>query len=259
MNTGYVNPADLGRWSAQFSRQYKWRPSFMFWQFKNDPRGEIMNQVLSSAGINYRDQGFMDGSSNTRPPIPPPEPAPPRPTPPKPQPKPKPKPTPVPPTPTPVPPTPSPTDTTVNPAPGASHVLSMFYCGFGGNFCGQSTTDDVNPKASIVILAFANSKSDGSIEVDTANYPTSIVQKWKASGKKVLLSVGGQNGHWDVIFKSSTSIDTFVRSVAGWLTKYNLDGIDIDIEDYKTPPRVVADTIIKLKRAIGSKLLIVSP
>lgn len=39
VNTGYVSPNDLGAWSARFYREYKWRPSIMFWQFKNDPKG----------------------------------------------------------------------------------------------------------------------------------------------------------------------------------------------------------------------------
>jgi len=76
----------------------------------------------------------------------------------------------------------------------------MFYCGFGGDFCGHSDTDDVNPKSAIVILAFANTQSDGSIIVDSGNYPTALVSKWQSSGKKVLLSVGGQNGNWGVVF-----------------------------------------------------------
>jgi hypothetical protein len=38
-----------------------------------------------------------------------------------------------------------------------------------------------------------------------------------------------------------------------------LDGVDLDIEGYNTPPIVVANAIIQLKTAIGKKLLIVSP
>lgn len=51
------------------------------------------------------------------------------------------------------------------PAPG-SYELSMFYCGFGKDFCGQSTFDDVNPLSTYVILSFVNSQSDGSVVVD---------------------------------------------------------------------------------------------
>lgn len=54
----------------------------------------------------------------------------------------------------------------VNPAKNASHVLSMFYCGFGGDYCGQSTINDVSPKSAIVTLAFANTQQNGSIKVD---------------------------------------------------------------------------------------------
>jgi hypothetical protein len=39
----------------------------------------------------------------------------------------------------------------------------MFYCGFGGDYCGQSTYDDVNAKATTVILAFGNTQTDGSL------------------------------------------------------------------------------------------------
>lgn len=35
----------------------------MFWQFKNDPKGDICKTVLTKAGVDYRNTGFMDGSS----------------------------------------------------------------------------------------------------------------------------------------------------------------------------------------------------
>lgn len=135
----------------------------------------------------------------------------------------------------------------------------MFYCGFGGDFCGQSSTDDINPKTSIVILAFANTKSDGSIIVDSANFPSALVKTWKSTGKKVILSVGGQNGHWDAVFANDNNINNFIKTVSAALIQYNLDGIDLDIEAYAATPRTVANTIMRLKTNIGSKLLIVSP
>ena len=45
-------------------------------------------------------------------------------------------------------------------------VLSVYYCGFGGNFCGQSTDNDVYSKTTHVILAFANTQANGSIIMD---------------------------------------------------------------------------------------------
>lgn len=138
--------------------------------------------------------------------------------------------------------------------------VSIFYCGFGGDFCGQSTTDDVNPNVKFVILAFANPQANGTVLVDDANFPTALVSKWQASGKKVLISVGGQNGNWPFVFATSTSIDNFILSMAATLTNYNLDGVDLDIESYMATPRTVANTIIALRTAIGNdKLIIVSP
>lgn len=143
--------------------------------------------------------------------------------------------------------------------PGASHVLSMFYCGFGGDFCGQSTIDDVNPQSSVVILAFVNTSPDGSIIVDHDNFPVEHTKKWQATGKKVLLSVGGQNGHWDTVFANIQQTDNFIDSLMVAMTQYNLDGIDLDIESYHTPPKLVGDMIIALKKVMGTKILVVSP
>lgn len=140
-----------------------------------------------------------------------------------------------------------------------AYDLSIFYCGFGGDFCGQSDTDDVHPKASFVILAFVNTNSDGSITTDSANFPTTLVENWQAAGKKVIISVGGQNGNWNYVFASQTNIDTFVNSVKNTISLYNLDGVDLDIESYNASPDTVANAIKQLKLAIGTKLIIVSP
>ncbi len=67
------------------------------------------------------------------------------------------------------------------PSSGA-YQLSMFYCGFSGNFCGQSSGDDVNPGATTIILAFANTQNDGKIIVDEANWPTNQINSWKSQG-----------------------------------------------------------------------------
>ena len=117
----------------------------------------------------------------------------------------------------------------VIPVPGSSYSLSMFYCGFGKDFCGQSTTDDVQSKASIVILAFANILNNGSIEVDNNNFPTNLQLSWKNSGKKVLISVGGQNVDWDTAFTNTQNTNNFINSVVDAVNRYNLDGVDLNI------------------------------
>lgn len=137
--------------------------------------------------------------------------------------------------------------------------VSIFYCGFGGDYCGQSSTDDVHPHASFVILAFANTNTDGSVSIDDANFPIDLVAAWQASGKQVFISVGGQNGNWAYVFASGDTINNFVVSLTAVVEKYGLDGVDLDIESYMATPRTVANAIIQLKAALGSKLIIVSP
>lgn len=128
-----------------------------------------------------------------------------------------------------------------------STPVSIFYCGFGQDYCGQSNTDDVNPNVKFVILAFANPGADGTVAVDDANFPTTLVKSWQNSGKKVLISVGGQNGNWGFVFATTTNVNNFINSLAGILVKYNLDGVDLDIESYNAAPQTVVDTLAGLR------------
>ena len=140
------------------------------------------------------------------------------------------------------------------------YELSMFYCGFGNDYCGQSKDNDVNKAATYVILAFVNTKTDGTVDLDEANFPKSSFDKWKSQGKKVIISVGGQNGNWAYIFASPTNIKNFITAIKNIITKWQLDGVDLDIEMYQMTPRAVANMIIDMRKAIGTdKLLIVSP
>lgn len=142
----------------------------------------------------------------------------------------------------------------------ATYDISMFYCGFGPNFCGQSTDDDVNPNTRTVILAFVNTQADGSVIADEANFPTALISKWHSAGKKVVISVGGQNGNWPNVFATSTSTNNFIAALANIVVSYGLDGVDLDIENYLATPRTVANMILSLRSALGpNKLIIVSP
>ena len=137
-------------------------------------------------------------------------------------------------------------------------VLAIFWCGFSGDFCGQSNNvDDVNPLATHVILAFANTKEDGSVFVDEVNWPTKLIEKWQASGKKVIISVGGKSGHWRPIFNNP---ENFANSVKKIIEDHKIDGVDLDTEYYAAKPQEVSFTIRKLREVIGkSKLIMITP
>lgn len=62
----------------------------------------------------------------------------------------------------------------------SSAPLAQYYCGFSSSFCGQSTQDDTNRNATLIILAFADIALNGSIIMDTATYPCALVSSWQS-------------------------------------------------------------------------------
>ena len=98
--------------------------------------------------------------------------------------------------------------------------LSMFYCGFGDKYCGQSSTNDINIYTKYVILAFLKTNANGSVTIDVDNFPNSSYKIWKNQNKLVLISVGGQNGNWKAILSSQANTKTFIDSVKDILSKF---------------------------------------
>ena len=98
--------------------------------------------------------------------------------------------------------------------------LSMFYCGFGDKYCGQSSTNDINIYTKYVILAFLKTNSNGSVTIDVDNFPNSSYKIWKNQNKLVLISVGGQNGNWKAILSSQANTKNFIDSVKDILNKF---------------------------------------
>lgn len=94
-----------------------------------------------------------------------------------------------------------------------SFPLAEYYCGFGTSFCGQSLTDDTNGNASLIILAFANIQSNGSVLMDTANYPCALVTKWQSEGKKVFLSIGGAVASWAPLFSNPNTAIASITTI----------------------------------------------
>lgn len=87
----------------------------------------------------------------------------------------------------------------------------------------------------VIIVAFAGTTTDSStisFDVDPviesqAQFITDV-QTLHGQNKKVLLSLGGANGH--VAINTAQDITNFVQSVSGLIQTYGFDGIDMDIE-----------------------------
>ncbi len=147
-----------------------------------------------------------------------------------------------------------------NSAAQATPIMAEYYCGFSGSFCGQSNTsnpfiavNDVNSATKLVILAFANINTDGSITADSVAYwPTSFIPTWQTGGGHVILSIGGQNAWWSSVYNNSQSISNFVNSVMTVLTQYNIDGVDLDIENGSATPQQISDSVNLLRVAMNN-------
>src|SRR5439155_2538889 len=84
----------------------------------------------------------------------------------------------------------------------------------------------------------------------------------QAQGKKVLISIGGQNGQ--VQLTSTGARDTFVRSVSAIIDRWGLDGLDIDFEghslslnngdtDFRNPTTPVIVNLISALRTLKAR------
>lgn len=94
---------------------------------------------------------------------------------------------------------------------------------------------DVSPDWDVIDLAFGEPVGGSSSQIGFTPDPQtstaelqSDVQILHSRGKKVLLSVGGANGH--VELDNATQKQQFIDSVTALISQYNLDGLDIDFE-----------------------------
>ncbi|GHJ94406.1 chitinase [Streptomyces sp. NE5-10] len=94
-----------------------------------------------------------------------------------------------------------------------------------------------------------------------ADFKAAIKAK-QAAGKKVLISIGGQNGQ--VQLATAAARDTFVSSVSKIIDDYGLDGLDIDFEghslslqtgdtDFRSPTSPVIVNLIQAVKTLKAK------
>ncbi|WP_433113405.1 chitinase [Micromonospora sp. CA-246542] len=185
--------------------------------------------------------------------------------------------------PTTAPPTTPPPTTTppTSPPPNTGlpkHALIGYLHASFANGAGYLRMADVPDDWDIVNLAFGEptSVTSGDIRfqlcpvaecptVETEAQFTAAIRAKQQQGKKVLLSIGGQNGQ--VQLTTTAARDTFVRSVSAIIDRYGLNGLDIDFEghslylntgdtDFRNPTTPVVVNLIsairELKQRYGS-------
>lgn len=130
-----------------------------------------------------------------------------------------------------IPPNPDP-----NPNPKPDNLPDKLLVGYWHNFDNGSTSTplkDTSLNYDIIDVAFAESESDQATMYfepynNTVEGFRKEVEYLQSKGKKVIISIGGQNGRLDLDTKEKE--DIFVNTMIDIVKTYNFDGIDIDLE-----------------------------
>lgn len=155
------------------------------------------------------------------------------------------------------------------------HALIGYLHASFANGSGYLRMADVPDEWDIINLAFGEptSVTSGDIRfqlcpvsecpsVETEAEFISAIRAKQAKGKKVLLSIGGQNGQ--VQLTSAGARDRFVSSVSAIIDRYGLDGLDIDFEghslylnagdnDFRNPTTPVIVNLISALKSLKSR------
>ncbi|MFJ6354431.1 chitinase [Streptomyces sp. NPDC092046] len=162
--------------------------------------------------------------------------------------------------------------------PGGSlpaHALVGYLHASFANGSGYTRMADVPDSWDVINLAFGEPTSVTSGDIrfslcpatecpgveSPADFKAAIKAK-QAAGKKVLISIGGQNGQ--VQLSTTAARDTFVSSVSKIIDEYGLDGLDIDFEghslslqtgdtDFRNPTSPVIVNLISAVKTLKAK------
>lgn len=155
------------------------------------------------------------------------------------------------------------------------HALVGYLHSSFANGSGYTPLSEVPDSWDIIQLAFGEptSTTSGDIRfelcpqtecpgVETEEEFKAAVAEKQAAGKKVQLSIGGQNGQ--VQLATTAARDTFVESVGAIIDRYGLDGLDIDFEghslsldtgdtDFKNPTTPVIVNLIDALKTLKAR------
>ncbi|MER5890387.1 glycoside hydrolase family 18 protein [Streptomyces sp. NPDC001941] len=162
-----------------------------------------------------------------------------------------------------------------NPGTLPAHALVGYLHASFANGSGYTRMADVPDSWDVINLAFGEPTSVTSGDIrfklcpatecpgveSEADFKAAIKAK-QAAGKKVLISIGGQNGQ--VQLASTAARDTFVSSVSKIIDDYGLDGLDIDFEghslslqtgdtDFRNPTSPVIVNLISAVKTLKAK------
>ncbi len=158
------------------------------------------------------------------------------------------------------------TGTTTAPTDGGAALPKHAVTGYWQNFDNGATVQklsDVQSAYDIIAVAFADATTTpGAVtfNLDAAGLGGYTVDQFKAdirakqaAGKKVVVSVGGQNG--TVSVNDPASATNFANSVYSLMQTYGFDGVDIDLENGLNAT-YMSQALRSLSAQAGSSLII---
>lgn len=142
------------------------------------------------------------------------------------------------------------------------HAVTGYWQNFNNGATVQKISD-VSSQYDIIAVAFADATTTpGAVtfDLDSAGLGGYTVDQFKAdirakqaAGKKVIISIGGQNG--TVSVSDSTSAANFANSVYSLMQTYGFDGVDIDLENGLNAT-YMSQALRSLSAKAGSSLII---
>ncbi|MFI9625790.1 chitinase [Streptomyces sp. NPDC052042] len=156
-----------------------------------------------------------------------------------------------------------------------AHALVGYLHASFANGSGYTRMADVPDSWDVIDLAFGEptSVTSGDIRfslcpvtecpnVESVDEFKAAIKAKQAAGKKVLISIGGQNGQ--VQLTTTAARDAFVSSVGKIIDEYGLDGLDIDFEghslslntgdtDFRNPTTPVVVNLISALKTLKAK------
>ncbi|MER6351552.1 glycoside hydrolase family 18 protein [Streptomyces sp. NPDC001634] len=142
------------------------------------------------------------------------------------------------------------------------HAVTGYWQNFNNGATVQKISD-VPSQYDIIAVAFADATTTPgavSFTLDSSGLGGYTVDQFKAdiaarhaAGKKVVISVGGQNG--TVSVSDSTSAANFANSVYSLMQTYGFDGVDIDLENGLNAT-YMTQALRQLSTKAGSSLII---
>ncbi|WP_253294613.1 chitinase [Anaerocolumna aminovalerica] len=144
-------------------------------------------------------------------------------------------------------------------SPTGKNLLVGYWHNFDNGLTPVMALRNVSTKWDVINVAFADIAGDGTVSFTPFNATdtsfSSDVSYLKGLGKKVVLSLGGQNGALNL--PDGAAKTRFINSLISTIDKYGFSGVDIDIEtgiflgggdtDFKNP---TTPTIVNLIEAM---------